>query len=1175
MRLLDLHLLAYGPFSDRRLDLSAGDRGLHLIFGRNEAGKSSALRALRALLFGIPERTTDDFLHANRDLRVGGRLRGSEGDELVCYRRKGRKKTLLGADDKPIDEDLLVQLLGGMDETRFTSQYGIDYEALVAGGQALLAERGREAEALFGSALGSAKLHRVLSELDEEAGGLFTPRGQKPAINAGLRRLTEIGRDLREASLKAGQWDEARRHLSGISGALADLDKDLIRASGERVALERVRRTLPGLARRRELRAALADLGAPPHLAEDFGQRRQAAVSDRGIALEARLKAKRRLEDLRREADGLSVSEDLLAEADAVDDLRERLGSYRKALRDRPGLISTAESKEADASRHLGELSAGLDLADLPRLRVLLGRRRRATELGARREAFEGAVKTTAIRLAETRARLESNRVGLRGMAEPRPLDDLRRAVEGARRVGNTDAVIAEIDQRLGRHEEACGRELATLGRWRGTLADLRAAALPTAETLRRFASDLDQLRERARELERTRDNAAVDLQRTREALRTLELSGEVPTEEALSEARGRRDLGWRLLRRQWVDGDEQVEQARAYGNGTVLPDAFENAISSADGIADRLRREAGRVHDQAAARAAFETCTRSRNEAHDGLEGLAEEQARWDTCWSAVWGPCGVTPLPPQEMLHWLNQALRLREKATELDELRAARDAQRARRDACLRGLGSALSALGDESPDAMANLGLAVALGRAEDRLSTLEDVLRERDLRRKEIAAIADTESGLAIELKKVSTGLADWRSSWNALTREIGLGGQAGPGDVSDYLETIATAAGLAEAAAGLHRRIEAIDADAEAFRDTAGRLLARLSGDLVDRPVEEAVPRLHARVGEQREAKSRRTQILSEARRAEKELGEAEARIQAANLVLFELRDQAGCGDLDELEAVEHRDAEHRRLTGEVQEIERGLLAGGDGLGIGDLEVQAEAYFGQAERDGLPERIVALNERIERELRPRREGLIERKVNAERDFNAMSGGDTAARLGEEAERMRARLRRLAERYLRVKLAGRVLREEIERFRQEHRDPILARAGGYFTRITQGSFALVATDFDESDQPVLVGVRANGERLRVESMSTGTRDQLYLALRLATLDHDLELSEPLPFIVDDILIQFDDERARATLDALAELSSKTQVILFTHHRRDLEQAARIDGKDARVFVHELG
>jgi uncharacterized protein YhaN len=145
---------------------------------------------------------------------------------------------------------------------------------------------------------------------------------------------------------------------------------------------------------------------------------------------------------------------------------------------------------------------------------------------------------------------------------------------------------------------------------------------------------------------------------------------------------------------------------------------------------------------------------------------------------------------------------------------------------------------------------------------------------------------------------------------------------------------------------------------------------------------------------------------------------------------------------------------------------------------------------------------------------------------------------------------------------------------MENFRREHRDPILARASHYFQKLTCGSFAAVETEFDDSDQPVLVGSRGAGPKVRVEGLSTGTRDQLFLSLKLAALDHYLESSEPVPFIVDDILIQFDDDRARATLEALAELSNKTQVILFTHHRRDADQALELGKQGTQTYVHEL-
>ena len=109
--------------------------------------------------------------------------------------------------------------------------------------------------------------------------------------------------------------------------------------------------------------------------------------------------------------------------------------------------------------------------------------------------------------------------------------------------------------------------------------------------------------------------------------------------------------------------------------------------------------------------------------------------------------------------------------------------------------------------------------------------------------------------------------------------------------------------------------------------------------------------------------------------------------------------------------------------------------------------------------------------------------------------------------------------------------------------------------------------------DDKGAPILVGVRPDDARLTVEKMSSGTRDQLYLALRLATLEWRLEASEPMPFIVDDILINFDDDRSMATLKVLDDLSKKNQVILFTHHRQIVEAANRLKG-GGTIQIHTL-
>ena len=164
----------------------------------------------------------------------------------------------------------------------------------------------------------------------------------------------------------------------------------------------------------------------------------------------------------------------------------------------------------------------------------------------------------------------------------------------------------------------------------------------------------------------------------------------------------------------------------------------------------------------------------------------------------------------------------------------------------------------------------------------------------------------------------------------------------------------------------------------------------------------------------------------------------------------------------------------------------------------------------------------------------------------------MKGGADAAELKQQEEDLRARVKDDVEQYARLRLAASVLRAGIERYRQKAQNPVLARAGETFARLTLGSFTALRVDYDDRDEPVLVGVRPGGAPVGVAGMSLGTADQLYLALRLATLDAALDRHEPLPLIVDDVLVQFDDARAAATLEALAAFSKRAQVLFFTHH-----------------------
>ena len=86
-----------------------------------------------------------------------------------------------------------------------------------------------------------------------------------------------------------------------------------------------------------------------------------------------------------------------------------------------------------------------------------------------------------------------------------------------------------------------------------------------------------------------------------------------------------------------------------------------------------------------------------------------------------------------------------------------------------------------------------------------------------------------------------------------------------------------------------------------------------------------------------------------------------------------------------------------------------------------------------------------------------------------------------------------------------------------------------------------------------------------------TMSDGTRDQLYLSLRLASLERYLEENEPLPFILDDLLVNFDDIRAAETMKVLGEFAKKTQVLFFTHHRSFVNLAEKTIPQSKKLLL----
>jgi uncharacterized protein YhaN len=381
------------------------------------------------------------------------------------------------------------------------------------------------------------------------------------------------------------------------------------------------------------------------------------------------------------------------------------------------------------------------------------------------------------------------------------------------------------------------------------------------------------------------------------------------------------------------------------------------------------------------------------------------------------------------------------------------------------------------------------------------------------------------------------------------------------GRLADLFEHLKDARGYAE-------RIEEIGHEAEAFKARVGGLAGRVAPELAPKPVEEAAEELIRRLTEAKSNRQKQVGLEKQRRRREEEREAAQEKAEALNAQLAAMRREAGCESQEHLPEAERASEEAVRLRRMLEDLESQLLDLSAGTSVESLVEEA----GSVDADTLPGEIDKLNERIE-QLGSQRDALRDTIATEQRELEWFDAGSQAAEAAEEAENLLAQIAADAEQYARVRLVWAVLGEAIKRYQAESEGPVLGRASNLFRRLTLDSFQRLVADFDERGEKVLAGDRGDGNPVELAGMSDGTCDQLYLALRLASLEHYLTGREPVPFVVDDVLIGFDNRRAAAALEALGELSDRTQVILFTHHRH-LVRLAQEHLPGETLFVHEL-
>jgi uncharacterized protein YhaN len=923
--------------------------------------------------------------------------------------------------------------------------------------------------------------------------------------------------------------------------------------------LRRLAAALPLLARRERLLARAAELGDVPDLPAAVAERYQRVVEDLRTGEARERETSDRLAEVETAIAALDVDDALLARGAEIPRLAHGRGRYEKDTRDRDALGGRLAEMISHAGALLRQVWPGMQVEAADReLRLTTAESDRLEEAIARHPILHERLKLAERAATRTDGDLERRRSRLAALGNPPDPAALQRALELSRRDGRLARSLPETAEELSTAGREARAMLAQLGLAGRSLEEAAALPVPARERVTLFQLDLVRIDQEVGAVATRQSKLEAKRADLETALRALSLAGRVPSMDDLRAARERRDRGWELVRRAWLDGEDVAEATATYA-GQQLPEAYAAAVAAADETADDLREAGERVVQAAQAQAALEASGRELAALSFRRAAVEAERGHLDERWLAEWAPAGVRPGPAEQMQGWLDRHARLVEVTGRIAVLRERTASASAALEGHRCAIAEALAGLGRRPPadDSLENL-----QARAEEEVARLA---AKRQERAQLLAALDDLEAQRrehTVELEAVLADVAGWEAGWRTALTPLRIPPGTTPGTAAAALKRLGEAIVKIDESNVLRTRREGIRRDMEQYEAAVTSMVAAVAPELRDLPPAAAAAELEELLARNRDWHAQRRERLEVRGALLTRQGRVAAALRQDRTALAELMDRLGVDSRDELDRLVERAAARREVAGALSQCESELLQQGSGW---TLEQHVREAAG-ASPDWLAAEVAAADERLGA-LRQDHDEAVRAEAAARLELSRLDGSDAAADAAEVGEEHRARVAAEAGRFVRLRVAHAILNREIELYRERHQAPVLRHAGEAFREITLGRYERLRAETDARDRLVIVAVTADGEERSVAQMSAGTRDQLYLALRLATLTVHFETNPPMPVVLDDILVHFDDDRSRATLRVLAALARRTQILLFTHHARLLELARALLPGDA--------
>ncbi|MHB8431629.1 MAG: AAA family ATPase [Acidimicrobiales bacterium] len=1148
MRIERLDLTAFGHFTDHVLELDGS--GLQVIFGPNEAGKTTARAAIANLLFGIEMRTTFDFVHRKPNMRLGAKVIDDAGNPLEVIRYKRRNDDLVDATtDLPVSAGRWAEILGGRSEEDYLSLYTLGREELVDCTKDLLRSGGSVEATVFAAGLGRTSMGEVLDGLTSEAAGLYRPRGKLQTVNERLLAANAARDDVRRLTVLPTSYERIRKEHGHAVEQHRSLIEQRTELRAERDRLLTLRAVLPVLVERATVVGERDALEAGGTVEPgSWGERVQVAIGRRAELEGERAAAERRVAIQDEKLAGIAVDKSILERAERIRSFAERIGAYETDTQDRAGLEKGRRQAEQAANALLEVLGDGhsTEVSSDEVGTIIAGRvafapaRDRWNAARARVESASEAVETMSGELEEVNAYLA-------GFGPKVDLEPLRANLAATRAQGDLDERVATARSNLEGDRRALAQMAGRLKLDADHVAEALARPSPSEEEVAGITRTVAGL-EAAAGNQLTRAKEFDDRRRELTAsLTSFDVAGTAPSEEEITERRGARDETWRSVRTAWLEHSPITGEGLVWGSDADLAATYEERTHRADEAADRMWREAERAQERRNLVSGIEGAADQEQDARDEAQRLKTEARSTYETWRERW-PASATSEDPDGLRAWLGLMSDLRtvyaRSSAQEQEAERLIETRRTHRDA----LGAILT-----------GLGAAVVAGDLLDAVVLQAQAELERlDRRAAERAAAEDRKRVVALELPKLTEALEadrrDEQEAADALRERLGSFGTGitGPEAALSIITQLDELAGhLAEVSdrsrriAGIDRRCEDFLAELDSFWQAAP--------DIPHDPPGDCARALVASATAAESAEQTRRALLDVRESAVGELEEAVTGLAAVDGELIRLAADAGISDPSHLGPAADRSVNVSKTDERLNDLDQQLAQQAPGRTVEELITalaERDAPTLDAEVHQSSEAIAALDE------------SIAAASDAERDLGRqLAEMDGSAAAADALERTNLALSEAVEAggvCARLLLARYLADEAIRRFAAANQDPIITVGSRYLREVTAGRYEAVGTE-EDGDGVQLTVRAADGVERQLGELSTGVGDQLWFSLRLAAIEEAVCHQGALPVVVDDILVNFDDERTLAALHALAELGNSTQVLLFTHHTRVFELA----------------